>query len=110
VGLTVFADLSNEEYRNIYLGTHVVVRDIVTKIVIPEVHHPAMDVLDWTMKGAVTRMLLSLYHLLCKHSEERQRDKHMKQCRNERVVNEMINHLIIHQRLSSITNERSIWD
>jgi len=54
LGLNIFADLSNEEYRRIYLGTHVDYSDRVmdTSMWVPA--EPTAATVDWRSKGAVT--------------------------------------------------------
>jgi len=55
LGLTVFADLSNSEYRNVYLGTFI---DGSARLANPEPFNapetPLATVVDWRTKGAVT--------------------------------------------------------
>jgi len=55
LGLNVLADLSNEEYQRIYLGTRVVVDEVrASRIVLPQIQTPLADTLDWRTSGAVT--------------------------------------------------------
>lgn len=55
LGLTVFADLTNSEYRNVYLGTHI---DASDALAYPEPFTPPTTPLaanvNWTSKGLVT--------------------------------------------------------
>jgi len=56
LGLTVFADLSNEEYQRIYLGTHIDATESLRNAE-PYVHDPATplaDTVNWKTSGAVT--------------------------------------------------------
>jgi len=55
LGMTSLADLTNEEYQRIYLGTHFQVSEREVRIVLPEFQvHAANDSLDWRKSGAVT--------------------------------------------------------
>lgn len=50
--MTVFADLSNEEYRRVYLGTHITRTPAVFKGEKADVSLPAS--VDWRNQNAVT--------------------------------------------------------
>jgi cathepsin L len=52
LGLNIMADLSNSEYRNIYLGTRIDASNVVAQEFVPT--EPTADVVDWRTKGAVT--------------------------------------------------------
>jgi len=56
LGLNALADLSNEEYQRIYLGTRYIADedDITTRIVLPELDNIDADTLDWRTSGSVT--------------------------------------------------------
>lgn len=58
VELNLFADLSNEEYQRIYLGTRIDgterLRRAAKTSVIGKIAAPAADTVDWRTKGAVT--------------------------------------------------------
>jgi len=51
VGLNNMADLTNEEYQKIYLGTHITVEDYK---LVEEEYVPTADTVNWKTKGAVT--------------------------------------------------------
>jgi len=53
LGLNNMADLSNEEYQKIYLGTHIDVTDTYVPVVETQVEPAAVNV-DWRTSGAVT--------------------------------------------------------
>jgi len=55
VGLNVFADISNEEYRNVYLGTHIDGTALIANAehFIPSTE-PLAVMVDWRTKGIVT--------------------------------------------------------
>jgi len=52
LGLNNMADLTNEEYQNIYLGTKITVEDY--KLVLEEPAEPLAALVDWRTSGAVT--------------------------------------------------------
>jgi len=55
VALNDFADLSNEEYRKIYLGTHIDgTQRLANAGKLINVSTPLDDVINWAVKGAVT--------------------------------------------------------
>jgi len=54
LGMTVMADLTNEEYQSIYLGTRVDLTGRVAIDLAEEPSAPAADTVDWRTKGAVT--------------------------------------------------------
>jgi cathepsin L len=61
VGLNRFADLTNEEYRATYLGTHFDGTSALAaaarhhaRMVMPTVNVPVADTIDWRTRGAVT--------------------------------------------------------
>jgi len=54
LGLTNMADLSNEEYQKIYLGTHIDLTGVYTIAVEEPITVPVADTVDWRTSGAVT--------------------------------------------------------
>jgi len=59
LGLTVMADITNEEYQKIYLGTHYNVdadskEEHNPRVILPDIFVPLNDSLDWRVNGAVT--------------------------------------------------------
>jgi len=52
LGLNILADLSNSEYRNIYLGTRIDASNVAAEAFIPT--EPTAVNIDWRTKGAVT--------------------------------------------------------
>lgn len=60
VGLNNFADITNEEYRNTYLGTFT--DETPQENVATDLLAPLADTVDWRTKGAVTRMFYIHLH------------------------------------------------
>jgi len=54
LGLTYFADLTNEEYRSIYLGTHFDGTERLKNALPFNLEAPLADTVNWVNKGAVT--------------------------------------------------------
>jgi len=54
VALGVFADISNEEYRRIYLGTHFDGTERLKNAGVHKTYNLTADVVNWANKGAVT--------------------------------------------------------
>eukprot|EP00026_Physarum_polycephalum_P010748 Phypoly_transcript_10925.p1 GENE.Phypoly_transcript_10925~~Phypoly_transcript_10925.p1 ORF type:complete len:312 (+),score=57.74 Phypoly_transcript_10925:60-938(+) len=54
LGLTAFADLTNEEYRRVYLGTHFDGTERLKNAVPFTLEAPLADTVNWVNKGAVT--------------------------------------------------------
>jgi len=52
LGLNILADLSNSEYRNIYLGTRIDASSVAAEAFTPT--EPTAVTIDWRTKGAVT--------------------------------------------------------
>jgi hypothetical protein len=68
VGLTHVADLTNEEYQKIYLGTHFDGTERLANAPAFTLTGPLADTINWVNKGAVTRMynlciFISLTHV-----------------------------------------------
>jgi cathepsin L len=56
LGLNIFADLSNEEYQSIYLGTHIDATEALlhAQPYVEEPAEPLADTVNWKTSGAVT--------------------------------------------------------
>jgi cathepsin L len=54
LGLNNMADLSNEEYQKIYLGTHIDLTGVYTIAAEEPITVPVADTVDWRTSGAVT--------------------------------------------------------
>jgi len=54
VGLNQFADLANEEYQRIYLGTRFDGTERLANAGIHKVYNVTADIVNWNVKGAVT--------------------------------------------------------
>jgi len=54
LGLNILADLPNEEYQRIYLGTHITVEVMANEEFVADPEVPLADTVDWRTSGAVT--------------------------------------------------------